>query len=96
MTTTQSEKSFQSQVVKLAKLYQWTLYHTYDSRRSNAGFPDLVLIKGPRIVVVELKSDKGKLRPEQEDWLAKFRATPAEVYVWRPSDWDEVQRVLGA
>ena len=36
-----NEKKFQSQVVRIAKVFGWLCYHTYDSRRSEPGFPDL-------------------------------------------------------
>src|SRR5688572_19177552 len=42
---TQTERAFQAQVVKYARLMGWTAYHTHDSRRSQAGFPDLVLVR---------------------------------------------------
>ena len=43
------------------------------------GFPDLVLIKGPRLVVAELKSRTGRLRPGQADWLDAFRGVGIAV-----------------
>jgi hypothetical protein len=49
-------------------------YHTLDSRGSQPGFPDVLALKGPRLVVAELKSEHGKLTPEQARWLAAFRA----------------------
>ena len=39
------EADFQAQVVKLALLLGWKVYHTHDSRRSREGFPDLILIR---------------------------------------------------
>lgn len=36
------------------------------------GFPDLILIKGPRLVVAELKSRTGRPRPGQAEWLDAF------------------------
>ena len=33
-------------------------------------------------------------RPEQRAWLAALQQTAAEVYLFRPSDWDEIVRVL--
>ncbi len=42
-----TEADFQGQVVELAQLHRWHVYHTFDSRRSHAGFPDLLLLKGP-------------------------------------------------
>lgn len=69
------------------------------------GFPDCVLVRPPRLIFAELKAEDGKLRPEQEEWLELLRecqrqAEPygrllmAEVYVWRPSQFDEIRGIL--
>lgn len=84
---TLTEADLQSVVVDLASWRGWKSYHTYDSRRSNSGFPDLALWRDHRLIFAELKSEKGKLRPEQEAVLDGLMLTPAEVYVWRPKDW---------
>ncbi len=89
-----SERQFQAQVTELATLRNWVWYHTHDSRRSPAGFPDLVLVRGRRLVFAELKRERGRLTKEQEQWLRTLQATDAEVYVWRPSDWPQVQETL--
>jgi hypothetical protein len=79
-----TERDLQQAVVHVARLYGWRVYHTWTSIHSNAGFPDLVLVRDGRLVVVELKSDRGVLSPAQDAWLADLRQTPVEVYVWRP------------
>jgi len=90
-----SEKEFQAQVLDLAKLSGWFCYHTHDSRRSAPGFPDLVLARPPRLVFAELKSEEGRLRPEQGGWLAALgRCEAVEARLWRPSDWPEIEEVL--
>jgi hypothetical protein len=89
-----SEAAWQAQVIELAKLHGWRVYHTYDSRRSNAGFPDLVCVKPGRLIVAELKRDGGRLTAEQQAWLAAFEAAGIEAWVWRPRDIAEVQAVL--
>ena len=40
-----TEKQWQALVQETAQLAGWMAYHTYDSRRSAAGFPDLVLAR---------------------------------------------------
>ena len=81
------EKALQQRIIDAAKALHWLPYHTFDSRRSEPGFPDLVLCRPPRLLFVELKSEKGKLTAEQERWLALLAEVPGvETKVWRPSD----------
>src|SRR5690606_36045745 len=63
-------------------------YHTYDSRRSEPGFPDLVIVGlGPGAVLYrELKSERGRLRPEQRIWLDALSRAGQDADVWRPGD----------
>lgn len=90
-----SEKSFQSQILELARLAGWRTYHTFDSRRSAAGFPDLCLVRPPLVFFVELKSESGKLRPEQREWLEVLgRCERTEARLWRPRDFEEIERTL--
>lgn len=92
----QTEKGFQATVIAFARLHGWTVYHTFDSRRSAAGYPDLTLVKGGRLLFVELKSEAGKTTAAQRAWLCLLGAVPGvEVYEWRPSSWAEIERVLG-
>jgi len=88
-----SERDWQRTVLDLAKLQGWLAYHTRDSRGSEPGFPDWVLVRD-RVVFAELKRDAGKLTREQRHWLAQLAAAGAEAYVWRPRDWDEVKAAL--
>ena len=91
----QKEAPFLRQVQQIARLYGWLDYHTHDSRRSNPGFLDLFLTRPPRIVISELKTDKGRLRPEQKIWLDTLGKCPGvEVYLWRPRDWDTIVEIL--
>lgn len=66
------------------------LYHTHDSRRSEAGFPDLHLILGIDVVRVayrELKRETGRVTPEQRHVMARLEKAGADVDVWRPRHW---------
>jgi hypothetical protein len=89
----QTEAAFQSYILSFARIRKWLGYHTHDSRRSTPGFPDLVLIRRDRLLVAELKLEKGRLGTAQGVWLAAFEQV-AETYLWRPSDLPEIQRVL--
>lgn len=94
----QSEASFQDQVLELAALCGWTLrYHTYDSRRSEAGYPDLTLCRprDGRLLIAELKRDGKGPTKDQREWLAGLQTVRHfDVRLWRPSDWPEIERTL--
>lgn len=90
-----TEAQWQAQVLELATLYRWGYYHTFDSRRSQPGFPDLVLWRD-RIIYAELKAADGKLTPLQKRVLEGLRRAGAEVFVWRPKDLDDVRTELAS
>jgi VRR-NUC domain len=87
-------------VLQLAQLYGWRAYHTLNSKGSEPGFPDLVLVRPPELLVVELKTDKGRVRPAQREWLDALELGAAaaggtvRVDVWRPCDFDRVHGLL--
>lgn len=84
-----SEAAFQRQITNLAAFYGFTRqYHTHDSRRSNPGWPDLVLCRPPEILFVEVKTERGRVRPEQTEWLEALTACGLEAFLVRPSDFD--------
>ena len=83
-----TERELQIAVIDMVKILKGLVYHTYDSRRSHAGFPDLVIIlpTDHRVLFVELKTNIGKVSLPQQVWLNALAFTRAEVYVWRPDD----------
>lgn len=94
-----SEKALQESVRQMALLHGWLCYHTFDSRKSSPGFPDLCLVKRFGLlslaIFAEIKTEKGSLRPEQEDWINALSGIPGAIsVVWRPSHWDEIVQVL--
>jgi hypothetical protein len=89
-----TEAEFQRQVLDVAKLFRWTVYHPMLSKWSERGWPDLSMVRGPRLLFAELKRENGKTSPHQDKWLGLLRETGAEVYLWRPSDIDTIAEVL--
>jgi hypothetical protein len=90
-----TEAEFQRQVIDLAKLYRWLVYHPMLSKWSERGWPDLALIRGDRLIFAELKRETGKTSAHQDVWLAALADVPAiEVYLWRPSDIEKIADVL--
>lgn len=70
-------------------------YHPFLSKWSEKGFPDCTIIKVPRLIYAELKSEKGKLTPAQEEWLNLLRqCTKVEAYCWYPDDLEEIAGIL--
>jgi predicted type IV restriction endonuclease len=96
-----TERDWQNQIHRLAFSLGWKYYHAPDNRPVHgriqkivAGFPDLVLVKGNRLIFAELKKELGVVADAQVEWLAALEATGAECYIWRPSQVREVQEIL--
>lgn len=90
-----TEAQWLRQVVDLARLLGWSAYHPWLSIHSERGWPDLALVRPPRLVLAELKTERGRTTPAQERWLGMLRECPGvEVYVFRPSDIERVAEVL--
>jgi VRR-NUC domain-containing protein len=99
-----SEASFQIRVVEVARMYGWLVHHTRPALRQSGGystpiqgvpgFPDLCLARRGRVLMVELKTELGKLSEFQERWLEALSGDGAEVFVWRPSDTDLIHEIL--
>ena len=68
-----TEAKMESRLRELCKLRGWLFYHTHDSRRSDKGFPDVVISKpdGSKPLFVELKV-KTRLSREQCHWLTNL------------------------
>jgi hypothetical protein len=99
----ESEREFQREVVQRAKSLGWFIFHALPGQGRNKhltlfigkrGFPDLVLCRPPRLLFVELKSEKGKVSNDQREWLDALRACGVEVYVWRPSELERITAIL--
>jgi hypothetical protein len=91
-----SERDFQRGIIDLAERLGFDVKHFHDSRREvrpgvlvgdrrAAGWPDLALISEAqrRLVLVELKSRRGRLRPDQRRCIDLLLAAGCEVHVWR-------------
>lgn len=87
------EDAFQARIIRLASTHAWLAYHTHDSRRSPAGFPDVVLVR-ETVLWIECKTRTGKLTHAQEVWLAMLTRAGQECYIWRPGDWPQIQARL--
>lgn len=100
-----SERDLQKVVMRYARDHGWRAKHDLPARVSDgrvltafqgdAGFPDCVMVRAPRLLLVELKNEKGTTSPAQDLWLRPLGQIPGiEVYVWRPRDWPQIKAVL--
>ena len=69
----------------LADLGLWG-YHPYSSRRSTPGWPDWTIIGPRKVIFRELKSEYGRVTPEQQRVGDMLTRTGQSWRVWRPSD----------
>ena len=89
------EKDFLNNIVKLARLSGWLVYHTYDSRRSEKGYPDITMTRHGRIIFAEVKREGEAPTVEQTIWLKTLAENEnIEVYLWYPSEWENVESIL--
>lgn len=96
-----TERDWQNQVHRLAFSLGWKYYHAPDNRPVHgriqkvvAGFPDLVMVKGERLIFAELKRETGIVAEAQIEWLKALELAGAECYIWRPSNMLDVQKIL--
>jgi len=98
-----TERQFLQDVTDLARLLGWRAFHAWLAIKSDAGYPDLTLVRArpgepPRIIFAELKRDGAEPTDRQRGWLLDL-ATVAEylsvsfgepvvsTHVWRTADW---------
>lgn len=58
------------------------------------GFPDFVAVRGNRLLVIEVKGDRGYPDAEQRAWHHALMAAGVEVMVARSKDWDDIKHML--
>lgn len=102
----QSEAEFMAMVIALARDHGWLVYHARPAMMRSGkwataaqgngakGWPDLFMVRGRKAIAVELKSEKGKLTPEQLVWQDALVDADIECHVWRPSQWNAIVEEL--
>lgn len=100
-----SEQHWQADIVEMAERLGWAIMHVNRSRVGEGqnltvtgydgkGWPDLALFRPPRSVAIEVKTELGRVTPEQRGWLALLAACGWSTMVARPSDRDRVLALL--
>ena len=103
-----TEREFQDSVIELFQRYKWHICHFRPARtqegwrtaiQGDKGFPDTLITKDGQLIIAEIKSEGGKLSPEQIDWytllsLVELSSDGAlKVFVWRPSMWASIESI---
>ena len=101
---TMNEKEFTTLVIEMAIAFNWLVVH-YRSAWSakgyrtplqgHAGGTDLLLVhrETGATIHAELKSEKGRLRPEQKEWRDAL-SKRNDWRLWRPSDIEAIELLL--
>lgn len=104
-----TEKEWKAKVIETARLFGWRYAHFLMAKtkrgwrtpqEGDLGFPDMVLVRPPRLIIVELKAHPpavkaGQPSEGQAEWLNQLRAVPGvETYLWWPGDWEQVYLTL--
>src|SRR5262252_8349183 len=89
----ESEAHFMNRIRRRAKLLGWEDFHQQDSMGTRAGLPDLILVRPPRVIFAELKSEHGRLTRAQRHTLANLMGCPGGGdHIWeaqgKDSDWE--------
>lgn len=112
------ESDFASWLEELLDLYGYYWVHFRPARvqrggqeiyetpfTGHKGFPDYVMVRNGRLIFAEIKSEKGRVSPEQQEWIDVLNLlnrkrlrmnmmSPVEVYLWRPDDRDSIEEIL--
>ena len=93
-----SEAQFQARIIYEAHLAGWWVYHTYDSRKSQPGWPDLHMYHAEtgRKLIVECKVNNAYPTFTQKKVHELMKACGDEVLIWRPQNIDYILKTLGA
>lgn len=96
-----SEDDLQRRILDTAKANGWRRVHVRPARtargnwvtpyQGDPGLPDLILARAGQVLLAELKSADGRMRPGQPEWL---EALGPHGRLWKPSDWPDILREL--
>lgn len=86
------ETEYQSQVSQLARRLGYKVVHhragkskagRWSTPTTERGWPDLTLVRPPRLLFAELKGPDTPVTPEQPPFLEQLRQCGQEAYLWR-------------
>lgn len=90
----QTEAEFQAAVIDLARLCGWLVVHIRSMVANPSGLPDLLMWREHHYLLVELKTERGKISDRQRQWHERAQAHGVTVCLWRPSDFETIEMTL--
>lgn len=71
-----------------------SVYYETPVQADGKGWPDLFMVRGFRVLAVELKVGKNRPTAAQMEWLDVLERAGVEIDVWTPADWPAIDRTL--
>lgn len=105
----QTVRAFAQEVKAYAEQQGWRVLHDGTARvpkpcrscgvaadpdRAALHLPHLILVRRPRILFVELRSERGEGSARRIAFMAELATCGQEVVKWRPSSWRGIIHVL--
>lgn len=98
------EADIQRGITDLLRQLGFLVYHTWISKNSTPGYPDIVAVRSDgKMIAVECKGPRGRVSFEQVIWLDRFGRNrdclfasavgPTETEDWVGYDW-AIQRIM--
>lgn len=90
-----TEADLQRAVIDLCKVLGLLVHHVRPARTKDGwrtpieghkGHPDLSVVGPNGALIRELKSDVGRLTPEQRKWISAYQQAGVDADVWRPQN----------
>lgn len=101
------EAAFQRNVIDACHLHGWRVAHFRPAQNGNGdwrtavsgdgvGWPDLFAVNVSKrwAFAAELKAGANRVTDEQREWLVALELCGVPSFEWRPTDWEEIERVL--
>lgn len=90
-----TEAEFQKSVIDAAAVIGWKWHHEKFSLGTRPGYPDLTLAHPNHgMLWLELKGPRGKIYPEQQEWIDFLNLAGQKAYILRWDQWDVVEALL--
>ena len=93
-----TEKQLMQNAIALLRRHGYLVFHPFDSRRSEPGWPDLFAVHpdNGKVFAIECKSEKGRTTRAQRAWLkALLGVKVVDAFVLRPGpDLEQLEALL--